>query len=126
MTVDNSTGATSGVPLAIRSSKPVYPETAATKDYAASLDASDPLKDFRNKFIIPSKANINSKKLAKPGMNPYSYLITLTLTIVSRSLTRAMYLLLRKLTWPPAKSYVKIHGSSSRHLVINRSLRPFH
>lgn len=47
--------------------KPTFPENAATKEYAASLDAADPLRAFRDKFIIPSKANIASKKLAKPG-----------------------------------------------------------
>lgn len=68
MTVQTSTSAASAT-LPIRPSKPVYPETAATKDYAASLDATDPLKAFRDKFIIPSKANISAKKLAKPGMS---------------------------------------------------------
>lgn len=125
MTVDNSTGAATGASLAIRSSKPVYPENAATKEYAASLDASDPLKDFRNKFIIPSKANINSKKLAKPGMQSPSLLI-LPLTNIPRSLARTMYLLLWKLAWSPTKSDGKIHGSPSGYLVIDRSLWSFH
>lgn len=48
-------------------SKPVFPAGAATREYAASLDAADPLKDVRGKFIVPSKANISCKKLAKPG-----------------------------------------------------------
>lgn len=52
----------------VKSSKPVFPENAGSKEYAASLDAADPLASFRDKFIIPSKANINSKKLAKPGL----------------------------------------------------------
>ncbi|KAE8380299.1 pyridoxal phosphate-dependent transferase [Aspergillus bertholletiae] len=50
-------------------SKPVFPENAGSKEYAASLDAADPLASFREKFIIPSKANINSTKLAKPGLS---------------------------------------------------------
>ena len=50
-------------------SKPVFPAEAGTKEYAASLDAADQLASFRDKFIIPSKANIASKKLAKPGKN---------------------------------------------------------
>ncbi|RAQ63979.1 kynureninase [Aspergillus flavus] len=53
----------------VKSSKPVFPENAGSKEYAASLDAADPLASFRDKFIIPSKANINSKKLAKPGLS---------------------------------------------------------
>lgn len=48
-------------------STPTFPENAATKEYAASLDATDPLRGFRDQFIVPSKANIATKKLAKPG-----------------------------------------------------------
>jgi kynureninase len=47
--------------------KPSFPPEANTKDYARSLDAQDSLRSFREKFIIPSKANINTKKLAKEG-----------------------------------------------------------
>lgn len=50
-------------------SKPTFPENAGTREYAASLDAADSLANFRDKFIIPSKANINHKKLAKPGLS---------------------------------------------------------
>lgn len=42
-----------------------FPENAASKEYASSLDTADPLSAFRRKFIIPSKANLASKKLAK-------------------------------------------------------------
>ncbi|KAL2870421.1 kynureninase [Aspergillus lucknowensis] len=49
--------------------KPAFPENATSKEYAASLDAADPLASFREKFIIPSKANIASKKLAKPNLS---------------------------------------------------------
>ncbi|PLN86324.1 kynureninase [Aspergillus taichungensis] len=51
-------------------SKPVFPAEAGTKEYAAALDAADQLAGFRDKFIIPSKANIATKKLAKPGLSP--------------------------------------------------------
>jgi kynureninase len=47
--------------------KPVFPAEAASLEYAASLDAADPLRGFRDQFIIPSKANLATKKLAKPG-----------------------------------------------------------
>ncbi|GKZ33100.1 kynureninase (L-kynurenine hydrolase) [Aspergillus brasiliensis] len=47
-----------------------FPAEAATEEYAASLDSSDSLAAFRDKFIVPSKANIASKKLAKPGLSP--------------------------------------------------------
>lgn len=50
-------------------SKPVFTAEAASQDYAASLDAADPLREFRDQFIIPSKANLATKKLAKPGEN---------------------------------------------------------
>lgn len=49
-------------------SKPTFPAEAASKEYAASLDAEDPLRTMRDQFIIPSKANLASKKVAKPGM----------------------------------------------------------
>lgn len=48
-------------------SKPVFPAEAASKKYAESLDAQDPLRAMRDQFIIPSKANLASKKVAKPG-----------------------------------------------------------
>lgn len=48
-------------------SKPEFPADADTKEYAASLDAADPLRGLRDEFIIPSKANIACKRLAKPG-----------------------------------------------------------
>ncbi|GAB1212312.1 Kynureninase 2 [Aspergillus terreus] len=51
-------------------SKPSFPDNAASKEYAASLDAADPLASFRDQFIIPSKANIACKKLAKPNLSP--------------------------------------------------------
>jgi kynureninase len=47
--------------------KPTFPSEANTKEYAQSLDAKDPMRQFREKFIIPSKANIRAKKVAKPG-----------------------------------------------------------
>lgn len=50
-------------------SKPVFPAEAASQEYATSLDAADPLREFRDQFIIPSKANLATKKLAKPGEN---------------------------------------------------------
>jgi kynureninase len=49
--------------------KPTFPAEAVRKEYAQSLDDKDHLRDFRDKFIIPSKANIKSKKLAKPGQH---------------------------------------------------------
>lgn len=51
----------------VKSLKPTFPAEAATKEYAASLDAADPLRGLRDQYIIPSKANLASKKLAKPG-----------------------------------------------------------
>ena len=57
----------------IKPSKPVFPADADTREYAASLDAADPLRGFRDEFIIPSKANIACKQLAKPGRCFSSY-----------------------------------------------------
>ncbi|KAL4895579.1 kynureninase 2 [Aspergillus ambiguus] len=53
----------------IKHLKPSFPENAATLEYAASLDAADPLASFREQFIIPSKANIACKRLAKPNLS---------------------------------------------------------
>lgn len=45
-----------------------FPSHATTLEYAQSLDAADPLRSFREKFIIPSKANVKATKLEKPGI----------------------------------------------------------
>lgn len=37
---------------------------AFTREYAESLDAQDPLRDFRKEFIIPSKVDLKRKTLA--------------------------------------------------------------
>lgn len=50
--------------------KPIFPSHAGTEEYAKALDSEDPLRSFREKFIIPSVANVESKKLAKPGVCP--------------------------------------------------------
>ena len=47
--------------------KPSFPVEATTEQYAQSLDLKDHMRSFRERFIIPSKANIKAKKLAKPG-----------------------------------------------------------
>jgi kynureninase len=56
------------VPLA-EQSKPTckFPSNASSSEYAESLDVADPLKSFRDQFIIPSKANLKTTRLAKPG-----------------------------------------------------------
>jgi kynureninase len=59
----NGTNGTNGV----KSPKPVFPIEGTTREYALSLDKTDPLQTLRDEFIIPSKANLASKKLAKPG-----------------------------------------------------------
>lgn len=48
--------------------KPTFEGDSNTLEYAKALDAKDPLRSFRDKYIIPSKANIKSKVLAKPGI----------------------------------------------------------
>ncbi|KAJ5917093.1 Kynureninase 2 [Penicillium tannophilum] len=53
----------------VKAPKHVFPAEAACKEYAASLDAADTLRELRDLFIIPSKANLSSKKLAKPGLS---------------------------------------------------------
>jgi len=48
--------------------KPSFPLEANTLAYAQSLDAKDHLRSFREKFIIPSKSNMKSKRVVKPGL----------------------------------------------------------
>lgn len=45
--------------------KHTFPEHADSAEYARSLDYSDPLRAFRAKFIIPSKAALKTKTLSK-------------------------------------------------------------
>lgn len=53
-----------------QSMKPTFPAEANTLEFAQSQDAKDPLRSYREKFIIPSKANTKTKKLVKPGKSP--------------------------------------------------------
>lgn len=38
---------------------------ANTREYAEALDAQDPLRQFRDEFIIPSKQDLKRKTLAE-------------------------------------------------------------
>lgn len=108
-------------------SKPVFPAEAGTKEYAATLDAADQLAGFRDKFIIPSKANIATKKLAKPGEDflwVYTYLNLILIN--SRPLTRAVHLLLRQLSGYPTQGHGKVFGGTARYLGFHWSGRSFH
>ena len=42
---------------------------ANTLEYAQSQDAKDELRHLRSEFIIPSKTNLRSRNLAKPGLS---------------------------------------------------------
>jgi len=53
---------------AVAETKPIFPSSATTIEFAESLDAKDHMREFREQFIIPSKANLKAKKLAKPGL----------------------------------------------------------
>lgn len=46
--------------------KHVFPENSDSAEYARSLDASDPLREFRHKFLIPSKTSLKTTSLSKP------------------------------------------------------------
>lgn len=41
---------------------------AHTKQHAERLDAEDPLRDLRNEFIIPTKADLKRKTLTKTSV----------------------------------------------------------
>ncbi|PYH47565.1 kynureninase [Aspergillus saccharolyticus JOP 1030-1] len=45
------------------------PLSDLTRDYAQSLDAQDPLRHFRQEFLIPSKKDLKRKTLAAPDEN---------------------------------------------------------
>ncbi|CAG8952968.1 hypothetical protein HYFRA_00007684 [Hymenoscyphus fraxineus] len=49
-----------------RSLKPTFPAEANTLEFAQSQDAKDPLRSYRQKFIVPSKANTKTKSVVKP------------------------------------------------------------
>lgn len=105
--------------------KPVFPADADTKEYAASLDEADPLCNFRDEFIIPSKANIACKRLAKPGAF-FFCLMRLIADTRFRALGRIVHLPLRKLPRNPAQSHSKVHRSTAGHMVVNRCGWSFH
>lgn len=46
-----------------------FPEDANSLHYAQLQDAKDPLRHLRSEYIIPSKANLRSRKLAKPSLS---------------------------------------------------------
>jgi len=46
-----------------------FPDDANTLEYARSQDAKDPIRYLRSEYIIPSKANLRARKLAKPGLS---------------------------------------------------------
>ncbi|KKY25490.1 putative l-kynurenine hydrolase [Phaeomoniella chlamydospora] len=67
-----------------------FPEDADTEAFAQRLDDEDPLHSFRDKFIIPSKANLRSAKLAKPGLSnePGIYLCGNSLGVQPKAVSR--------------------------------------
>ncbi|KAL3419502.1 biosynthesis of nicotinic acid protein [Phlyctema vagabunda] len=93
-------------PAQVKLVKPTFPVEADTLEYAQSLDAKDHLRSFRNRFIIPSKANIKSKKLAKPGLSsePCIYFCGNSLGLQPKA--TAEYLQAHLDTW----SSIGVHG----------------
>lgn len=53
---------------------------AYKKEYAEALDAQDPLRSFRDEFIIPSKNDLKRKTLAAEGAYQSSLYATTILT----------------------------------------------
>jgi hypothetical protein len=51
----------------IESRKIVFPRDANTEEYARKLDSQDPMRSFRDKFIIPTKDSLKRKQLEKAG-----------------------------------------------------------
>ena len=50
--------------MAHSKSNPVMYIEDRSREYAEELDRKDPLRDFRNEFLIPTKADLKSKTLA--------------------------------------------------------------
>lgn len=46
-----------------------FPDDAHTLEYARSQDEKDALRHLRSQYIVPSKANLKARKLAKPGLS---------------------------------------------------------
>ena len=47
----------------------VFPDNADSEAYATSLDATDSLRHFRDKFIIPTKDSLKSKSLESANLS---------------------------------------------------------
>lgn len=104
--------------------KPSFPMEATTLEYAKSLDAKDHMRSFREKFIIPSKSNMKTKKLMKPGM--YRNTVRLhDLLTANRRIGRPVYIFLRQLVGAATKSNFRIHSNPSQHLGNYWSQRTF-
>jgi kynureninase len=58
---------TSFTNTASHSSKHVFPTDADSLAYAQSLDEQDPLRSFRSKFIIPTKASLKAQSYPTPA-----------------------------------------------------------
>lgn len=71
-----------------------FADNADSEEYARALDASDPLRRFREKFIVPSKTKLKTKTLAKTdGVFSFFFpLLTLSLSLCFPG--RNFYLLL--------------------------------
>jgi kynureninase len=52
----------------IANGKIVFPPEAITEEYARLLDSQDPLRSFRDKFIIPTKTSMKAKEIHQPGL----------------------------------------------------------
>jgi hypothetical protein len=55
-----------------KETKPTFGKDANSREYAQSLDAKCHMRSFREKFIIPSKANTKSKKVVRPGKTHFT------------------------------------------------------
>ena len=64
MNTNNSSSSSTKASSANNNHAHGFPESADCEEYARSLDESDPLHGFRDKFIIPSKAGLKRKSLA--------------------------------------------------------------
>jgi kynureninase len=104
--------------------KPSFPPEANTLQYAQSLDSKDYLRSFREKFIIPSKSNMKSKRVVKPGSPSHSELST-HLIAIEQSNDQCIYFCGNSLGLQPRAiaEYLQVHLDTWATIGVNGHFR---
>ncbi len=101
-----------------------------TREYAEGLDNQDSLKHLRDEFIIPTKADLKNKTLAKSGNVPpppaLKMLIGTRDSFNNRPCFGAFHILMWQLVGPAASPNLRAHKLSSYGMGQQRCPRSFH